>query len=151
MSRARPDLAARNKARATHGMSGTGTYESWAQALQRCCNPNDNDYPKYGGRGITVCERWREFASFLADMGERSEGMTLEREDVNGNYEPGNCRWATKAEQTRNKRDTVRVTINGATRCVMEWCREFGVSHHRVYARIARGWSPERALTEPKK
>lgn len=80
--------------------------------IKRCTNPNDKDHWKdYGGRGITICERWRSFKDFLADMGERPDGRTLDRIDVNGNYEPGNCRWATKSEQQRNKRPRQQVEL----------------------------------------
>lgn len=82
----------------------TGTYRSWHAARQRCENPNHKQYDDYGGRGIRFCERWRDFRNFLSDMGERPEGRTLDRIKVNGDYEPGNCRWATRKEQSLNKR-----------------------------------------------
>lgn len=88
----------------THGMSGTPTYGTWRKMIERCTNPNARQWEWYGGRGVTVCDRWRSFENFLADMGERPEGRTLDRVDVNGNYEPGNCRWATWPEQCANKR-----------------------------------------------
>lgn len=90
-----------------HGRVGTPTYKSWDAAKQRCFNRNDDHYPAYGGRGITMCERWRSsFLNFLADMGERPEGTTLDRyPDNDGNYEPGNCRWATMKQQSNNRRD----------------------------------------------
>jgi hypothetical protein len=97
-----------NKARARHGHNRKGhksrTYTTWNMMTQRCLNPNNDRYYDYGGRGITVCERWLDFANFLADMGERPEGTSIDRIDVNGNYEPTNCRWATSAEQGTNKR-----------------------------------------------
>ena len=99
----REQIAAVNK---THGMFGTKTYTTWASMIQRCTNPKAKQFEDWGGRGITVCERWRSFENFLADMGEKPEGMTLERIDVNGNYEPGNCKWATWQEQRLNRRDT---------------------------------------------
>ena len=88
-----------------HNVKGkqTRTHRSWQSMLARCRNPKNTNYSRYGGRGITVCERWSLFENFLNDMGERPENKTLDRMDVNGNYEPENCRWATLSEQQRNK------------------------------------------------
>jgi len=100
--------ALRSAAMTRHGHAvrhqASGTYSSWAAAINRCNRPSFHQYADYGGRGIRVCARWMDFATFLQDMGERPEGCSLDRVDPNGNYEPGNCRWATKSEQAKNKR-----------------------------------------------
>lgn len=98
---------------ATHGESGSRTYRIWNHMKQRCSNPNTKQWMDYGGRGIRVCERWEKYENFLADMGIAPPRLTLERGNANGNYEPENCRWATYAEQSRNKRLTRFVMIDG--------------------------------------
>jgi len=90
----------------TRNHSMTSTYVSWRSMVSRCTNPNAPSFDMYGGRGISVCERWMTFDNFLADMGERPAGTSIDRIDVNGNYEPGNCRWATAVQQQRNRRST---------------------------------------------
>jgi len=95
-----------------HGYWGTRTYKSWDSMKSRCLNPNNKDFNIYGGAGITVCDRWMKFENFLADMGERPEGTTLDRyPNQKGNYEPNNCRWATITEQNRNRKN-VRNKLN---------------------------------------
>ena len=136
-----------------HGHAGTKsrTYLSWRAMTARCTNEKDPAYLRYGGRGIKVCDRWREFDNFLADMGERPEGKSLDRwPDNNGNYEPSNCRWATRQEQQYNRRDNVLVTIDGETKCLTEWCRKYGISTRAVLDRREKGWSIERSITAPK-
>lgn len=115
-----------------------------------CNNPNHHNYANYGGRGITMCERWKSFENFLADMGERpSRQHTIDRIDNNGNYEPGNCRWATPRQQLTNKRNNVRLTFNGETMTLMEWSERYNLLFETLRGRLKRGWSVEDALTRP--
>lgn len=116
--------------------------------LNRCRNDNIAEYPYYGGRGITVCERWQTFENFLADMGEAPEGTSLERIDTNGNYDPANCRWATAKEQANNRRNNRKVTINGVTRNASEWAQLAGLPTSTLFNRINGGW-PECDLLKP--
>ena len=125
---------------------------AWAMTVQRCTNPHSRDFHYYGGRGIKVCDRWRKFENFLADMGVRPEGMTLDRIDVNGNYEPGNCRWATRAQQGANTRANTLITWRGETLCVSEWERSLGMRPGTLKARISvLGYDVETAMTKPVK
>jgi hypothetical protein len=118
---------------------------------QRCFNPKEKDFPHYGGRGITVCERWRNsFEAFLADMSESpGKGYSIERIDTNGNYEPTNCRWATQREQINNRRMTKRLTFQGETMAVADWARRIGCPRHLLHGRIKLGWSVEEILSRP--
>lgn len=120
-----------------HGHSNTKTYYSWAGAKSRCLNPKDASYKYYGGRGITICERWfSDFRLFLEDMGEKPEGFSLERKDVNGNYEPGNCKWILKSKQALNRRNTVFATYNGKTKPLSEWAKDFKVIHGSLHSSV---------------
>jgi hypothetical protein len=110
-------------------------YQAWKAMRQRCTNPY---YPHYHGRGIKVCERWDSFENFLADMGEPPEGMSLDRKNVDGNYEPGNCRWADKVTQMNNRRDTVRVEVDGRSQTFSQWAAELGVSRETLRQRYYR-------------
>ena len=142
--------AERGRASATHGLSQSTTYHIWDAMVQRCHNPKRKDYPSYGGAGIAVCERWRVFANFLADMGERPPGLSIDRHpNGNGNYEPGNCRWATGAEQVRNSAAVRMVEIAGRTQCIADWRKETGIAKNTYQGRVKRGWSEQRALTTP--
>ena len=125
------------------------TYRSWAAMIQRCTNPKKDTFHHYGGRGIIVCERWlNSFEDFLHDMGIRPDGMTMDRIDVNGNYEPENCRWATKQEQGANCRNSVFLTHNGKTLTLAQWGRELKIHKRTIWARINDyGWSLDRALS----
>lgn len=124
-------------------------YRIWHNIKQRCLNPNRAFFDKYGGRGITICERWMSFENFVADMGPRPPGCNIDRINNDGNYEPGNCRWATMKEQNRNKRTTRFITHRGKTLCLTDWERELGLSRGALRTRLLNGWDIERALTEP--
>jgi len=136
-----------------HGhASSTGkspTYRTWKAMMGRCFREGDANWHRYGGRGITACERWRTFANFLADMGERPKGLTLDRIDNDGNYEPDNCRWATRMQQGRNNSRNRLVTLNGETRCISEWCEVLGLNHHTIAWRLHSGMTAEEALKKP--
>ena len=124
--------------------------DSFRMTLQRCYNPNSADYRFYGGRGIGVCDRWREsFDNFLADMGVRPDGMTLERKEVDGDYTPDNCIWATRKQQSSNRRLTVTLTIDGVTRSMSEWAEITGISYSTLKARKQRlGYSDEDCINK---
>lgn len=137
-----------------HGEGATKTYEFnvWVNMRNRCSNPKNRAFPSYGGRGIRVCDRWQQFTAFLEDMGRApSKGYSIDRINNDGNYEPGNCRWATKTTQARNKRTTRHVTLNGVTKPLKEW-QELGilkVSTVQFYNRVRAGLSEADALTIP--
>jgi hypothetical protein len=126
------------------------TRRIYQQMRYRCENPSNADYPSYGGRGIKVCERWREsFDNFLADMGRQPEGLVLDREDNDGPYDPSNCRWVTPAVSARNTRRNVRLTHNGQTHCLADWAAMTGIGRMTLTQRLASGWSVDRALSTP--
>jgi hypothetical protein len=132
-----------------HGDWRSKEYQLWTGMISRCTNENAESYPNYGGRGITVCESWRDYANFLADMGRRpSPDHQLDRYPNNdGNYEPGNVRWATRAEQAVNKRHTVRITAFGETLNVYEWAERFGRKPKTILNRLRLGFTAEAAVS----
>lgn len=133
----------------THGMRSAPEYKVWASMLNRCRNPAEKCYSRYGGRGIVVCDRWLKFENFAKDMGDRPNGLTLERIDNGGKYCPENCRWATHQEQNSNKRSNVLLTFNGETKTQSQWARQLGVGHKLISSRIRFGWPIEKILTTP--
>lgn len=126
----------------------TRIYRIWQGMLNRCRNSNQPNYARYGGRGITVCERWHSFENFLEDMGEPGPDMTLERGDNDGPYCKDNCVWATRAQQARNKSTNRNITFRGTTRCLKEWAEEIGIDQASLRERLEK-WPLDRALTEP--
>lgn len=115
---------------------------------QRCSNPQHENFKHYGGRGIKVCERWKSFEAFMEDMGPRPTlGHSIERKQVNGDYEPSNCYWATQREQMRNIRNNVKVEIGGEERLLIDECERRGIPYQTAYMRLRRGMAPEQALS----
>lgn len=128
-------------------MTDTPTYIAWTNMKARCLNPKQTGYKDYGGRGITICDRWlNSFENFLADMGECPAGLSLDRERSDENYEPGNCRWVTWTKQMNNQRKTIRLTHAGRTMSLSEWAVETGLSRECIRGRLKLAWSIERAL-----
>lgn len=133
-----------------NGGRATKEYNTWALMIRRCYKAGSHSYADYGGRGIVVCERWRDFAAFYADMGPApSPRHSIDREDNDGPYSPDNCRWATPKEQRRNQTRIVLLEHAGQQRTPMEWAELTGIPNKRIHARMKRGWSIERTLTTP--
>lgn len=135
----------------THGMSHSPEHLAWLGMKRRCLNPKIHNFADYGGRGIQVCERWKDsFENFYADMGQRpTPKHSLDRKDVNGPYDKENCRWATKKEQSRNRRDNTRVPFRDENLTIAEWAERIGCDGQVISKRLQAGWSIERALTTP--
>lgn len=159
-------LDRRGQNRVTHGDNRCGQrtplYKVWAGILRRCNNPNDKNFPRYGGRGIKICDGWRDYAIFKKDMGLSYRlGLSIERIDNDGDYEPGNCRWATSKEQARNRRSSRMITFQGETLSLAEWSEKLQMPYSMLQQRFYvlnwpadkafttphRGWGPSRPLT----
>lgn len=117
--------------------------------IQRCRTPKNTNYAQYGGRGISVCEKWQKFVGFLEDMGERPAGLTLDRIDVNGNYSKDNCRWTDAKTQQRNMQNTAYLTAFDVTAPLADWADALEVRANALSHRLMRGWSDEEIVTEP--
>ena len=135
-------LMPRNKHRAR-------TYDSWKDMCRRTTNPKVHNYYRYGGRGIKVCSRWRLFENFLADMGFRPAGYTLDRVDNDKDYSPENCVWATPKQQANNTRRNKWMTKDGETKTLQAWANELGIDRRTIQSRLRYGWSEQRALSVP--
>lgn len=134
----------------TSGRKFSPEYYSWSSMMTRCTNPKHAKYADYGGRGISVCARWMKFENFLADMGPRPAGKTIERKESDGNYEPSNCIWATRQRQSNNTRRNTIIEHGGRQQTVSEWADEIGLPYNTLLARLHRlKWPIERALTTP--
>ena len=149
-------VTARNKANATHGDTKTRLYGSWTCMWNRCTNPKCASYCRYGGRGIKVCDEWKDYFKFrewaLSIGYDYNANLTIDRIDPDGNYCPENCRFLTTQQQSATNRHAVRVTYNGKTQCLKEWAREYGIGYLTLYHRFrGAGWDFEKALTTPVK
>lgn len=132
------------------GERTTPEYRAWKAMRGRCNSKSNRAFACYGGRGIRVCARWDCYEMFLEDMGRRpSSGHSLDRIDVNGNYCPNNCRWATMGQQQNNRTNNRTLSLRGETRTLMEWSGLLGLKRQTIQSRLMRGWSVERALTAP--
>lgn len=137
------------KGRTTHGMSDTPEYNTWCGMRSRCYDTSHEAYSDYGGRGITVCKRWRDsFEAFFADMGNRPEGTSLDRQNNNSNYTPKNCRWLEIPKQNLNQRSNVRLRFLGKTQTASEWSKELGINVRTIYTRVKAGRSPKECLSK---
>ncbi|MGI9492123.1 MAG: hypothetical protein ACR2QF_06975 [Geminicoccaceae bacterium] len=129
-----------------HGLSESGTWNSWVSMKKRCKNTKHKSWKDYGGRGISFCDRWNSFELFLKDMGERPEGHSIERIDVNGNYTPENCVWLINENQAQNKRNSKLIRYKTEVKCIGSWERQLGFKKGVLRQRLARGWPLERAF-----
>lgn len=133
----------------THGEANNSKeYRTWLAIKRRCLDKNDNRYNDYGGRGIQICEEWAySYQNFLLGVGRApSKEHSIDRIDVNGHYEPGNCRWATRIEQQNNMRSNRIITHDGESKTLAQWCRHLGLRYGTVSTRIKRGWEIKRAF-----
>ena len=135
----------------THGQTKTVEYKTWRSMLDRCYLPKNIKYPLYGGKGIQVCDRWREsFENFYADMGDRpSDVFSIDRINSNGHYEPSNCRWADILTQNNNKKNNLYLTYQGKTLTISQWARELNISNSTLYNRKNKGWTDLDILSTP--
>lgn len=134
----------------THGLSNSKTFNSWRGMIERCTSPANKKFHHYGGRGITVCDRWRTFQNFLDDMGERPAGMELDRIDSHGDYCPANCRWISHKANTNNRTNNRVYTHNGQTKTLSQWGESSGLGVGRLYQRVhTMKWPFEKAITTP--
>lgn len=133
----------------THGLTKSRTYRIWSAMKVRCYRKSSKDYANWGGRGIRVCDRWHSFENFLLDMGEARQGMSIDRINNDGDYEPGNCRWVGCEIQARNTRSNVVIEWRGEKKCVSEWAESIGVPVKALRRRLRLGWSVDDAFTLP--
>jgi len=135
--------------RIKHGQWKHPLYNIWKGMVDRCTKENTHNYKDYGGRGITVCDRWLDVNNFIEDMSTRPEGTSIDRIDNNGNYEPSNCKWSTDKEQSNNRRSSRYLEYNGESKTLVDWSRDTGIKQTTIGERLRRGWTIEQALETP--
>lgn len=132
-----------------HGKARSKTWRAWNDMKQRCLNPRNSQYIRYGGRGVTICVRWHNFINFLNDLGESPPKAYLDRIDNNGNYEPSNCRWATPRESGNNRSTNRFITYKGKTKTIAEWTHYFNFKIDHIRSRLRMGWSVRDTIEIP--
>ena len=147
-----PECSRRRRAEQNtkHGGVGSRLYREWAGIIQRCTNPNDSSWERYGANGVSVCDEWRDFTVFRdwAVANGYDDTLTIDRIDASGNYEPSNCRWASVREQANNKKKTIYIEYDGETLPLSYWAERFSIQYHTLYDRIYRyGWGVKKAFT----
>lgn len=141
-------LALNGRYTKTHGLSKSREYQVWHGMFARCENPKSKSFQNYGGRGISVCERWQRFENFLKDMGRAPTGKSIDRIDNDGDYSPESCRWATRKQQSQNRRMRKTLTLHGETKRLFEWSAERKIKYSTLRSRLSAGWNIEKALTQ---
>lgn len=129
-----------------HGKRHSREYNAWCAMVQRCKNPKNKRYKHYGGRGIEVCDKWKTFAGFYEDMGERPPAHSLDRINNDGGYCKDNCRWATNEEQANNRQSSRYVDVAGVVKTIAQWAKHTNINQQLIRKRLLRGWSPEKAI-----
>lgn len=145
----REDLGLRRRALGNVARTYPAEYQAWLSMRRRCEDPKHRSYSRYGGRGIRVCSEWGSFKTFLRDMGRRPSGLSLERQNNNGDYTPGNCVWASARTQARNRSNNINLTFRGRSQCLSAWAAECGLRSDTLAARLRRGWALQAALQTP--
>lgn len=141
-----------NKNNLKHGMRNSRIYNIWRSMRQRCNNPNCKNFHNYGGKGITVCDEWKNSFEAFCEWAMKSgyeEGLTIDRIETDGNYEPGNCRWTSQKVQQNNRSNNRKICVNGTCHTLGEWSEITGLKISTIWARLQSGWSDEDAITKP--
>lgn len=136
--------------RRIHGMSKTPIYWLWMGMKERCRNPNHIVFKRYGANGIKVCERWKSFENFYADMGDKPKGKTLDRVNNDGDYSPDNCKWSSYKEQANNRSNSISLELNGKRMSLLRWAEKIGIKPDTLYKRVDKGWPVEKVLSRTK-